>query len=412
MKKIIILFIVVLVNQNLFACTLFWANKNDQVLCTKNMDWSNTDARMLFIPASEGKYGRVYFGIESEYGFTNTSGMNEMGLWYGGATLPVRTDIYNTYNKPRWDYELSEKIMEECATVDEAIAVLTEFWEPHWDGHSLIADKYGNCVVVEYGENDVVFIRNDKDFQVMTNFYLSDTINSRWYDCYRYNIANEILANSSEISFDLFRNIAEETHADGDLQTCLTNIHDLTTGDIQLYYMRNFNEVLKINLFNELEKGEHYLKCSNYFEKIKLCNPYNGAKVSSNNIKISWTGESDSYYLQYSIYNDFTEYEEIEYAIKKDEYQQAAISSYFLIIPFLCIMFLIKKRKKMILVFILVIFISQFSCDEVEIEPQYSQNNHEIIISNLDSVTTYYWKILSMDDEYPSESVVSQFKTL
>ena len=412
MKKVIVLLIVVLVNQNLFTCTLFWANMNDHILCAKNMDWSNPETRMLFIPASEGKYGRVYFGIESEYGFTNTSGMNEMGLWYGGASLPERTDIYNTYNRPRWDYELIEKTMEECATVDEAIEVFTEYWEPNWNGHSLIADKYGNCVVIEYGEKDVVFIRNENNYQVVTNFYLSDTINSRWYDCYRYNIANEILTNSSEISFDLFRNIADETHADGNGQTTLTNIHDLTTGDIQLYNMRNFNEVLKINLFEELEKGGHYLKCSDYFSRIKLCKPYNGAKVNSNSVEISWTGESDNYYLRHSIQKDFAEYEEVEYTRKQDKYQQAAISSYLLLIPLLSMIFFLKKRKKMTLAFISFIFIFHFSCDKDDIEAQFSQKTHEIVISNLDPGITYYWKILSMDDEYPSESIIYEFKTL
>ncbi len=410
MKRLIILTVILLLTHIASACTLFWANRNNQILCAKNMDWSNPDSRMLFIPASDGKYGRVYFGIASSYGFTNTSGMNEMGLWYGGASLPERTDIFNTYNKPRWDYELIEKVMEECATVDEAIEIFSQYWEPHWNGHSLIADRYGNCAVIEYGEQDVIILQADKNYQMLTNFYLCDTINSRWYNCYRYNVSKTMLEESPDISFALFRDIAKATHAKGEFQTVLTTIHDLKSGNIQLYYMHNFQEYLTINLSEELEKGKHYLKCSDYYSLIKICYPKNGTEINYNSTKLGWTGESNSYIIQYSKFPDFREKQVINYLCSQKLFQGSGLNTglFLLIISGL----FVSKNKKIRKSFIITLFIISLSCNKIDIEPQFSKRVHEHIITGLESQTTYYWKVCSMHEEYSSSSITSCFKTL
>jgi Acyl-coenzyme A:6-aminopenicillanic acid acyl-transferase len=411
MKKIILIILIIAQANNLKGCTLFWSAQDDKILCAKNMDWPNKDTRMLFIPASEGKYGRMYFGIESGYGFTNTSGMNEMGLWYAGASLPERTDIYNTYNKPRWDYELVEKIMEECSTVDEAIEVFSVYWEPHWSGHTLIADKYGDCVAIEYGENDVVFIRNDQNFQVMTNFYLSDTINERWYNCYRYNIAYDLLSNNPELSFGLFRDIAKETHAEGDFQTTLTTIHDLNNGLIQVYNMHNYHEFVCINLAEELEKGKHYIKCSDYFNQVQLIEPAINSVLSNGEVTFSWYSDSYNYDLYYSKNKDFLDSEKIE--INNMHLSNSRINPLMFIGLLILLIFYKRNRKSVIFSFVFVLILAGISCEENDLEPQFSKTKHSVTIKGLESETTYYWRIICNNGvEYKSESVSWKFKTM
>ncbi len=411
MKKALLIILMSLNISDLGACTLFWSARDDKILCAKNMDWTNKDTRMLFIPASDGKYGRMYFGIESNYGFTNTSGMNETGLWYAGASLPERTDIYNTYNKPRWDYELVEKIMEECSTVDEAIEIFSVYWEPHWSGHTLIADKYGNCVAIEYGEKDVVFLRNQTDFQVMTNFYLSDTINERWYNCYRYNIAYELLSNNTALSFGLFRDIAEETHAEGDYQTTLTTIHDLKNGFIQVYNMHNYHEFVNINLAEELEKGEHYLKCSDYFNQVQLLKPAINSVLSSEEVTFSWNADSYNYDLYYSKNEDFADFEKIE--INIIHVNNSKINPFLFIGLLALLIFFKRNRKSVIFASVFILILAGISCEDIDLEPQFSKTNHFVTIKGLEPETTYYWKIICNNaEEYKSESVTWKFETL
>jgi hypothetical protein len=407
MKKYPLLIVTLLVlSGDLYSCTLFWTCLDERILCAKNMDWMNTDARMLFLPSSADKLGRMYIGVESAYGFTNTGGMNEAGLWYGGASLPPRNDVYNTHNKPRWDYELIEKIMEECSTVEEALEIYSTYWEPYWDGHTLLADRHGHCAVIYYGEDDVEFIRKEKGYQVITNFYLSDTLNARWYQCHRYATASTILDSCTAISAALFRFIADQVHAEGTGHpTVLTAIHDLHSGDIELNYMHNFHECLRLNLYTELEKGEHYVRCSDLFSKIKLIGPGTGTTVLSNSVTLRWSGDDEQYLVRYSKDPGFSAYEEIEYRCLPGETTCGSVNAwlFFLIVPIL----LCSGRKTIPTVLALTLFFS-ISCEKLEVQPQYSNRNHAVEI-DVSASSTYYWQVISQRTKYSSESQVWSF---
>ena len=228
------------------ACTVFSAAQGDVVLAAANKDWDNINTRIFFMPSSDGKYGRVYFGYQVSQGFQNSGGMNDQGLWYDGASLPERSDIKNHHNKPTVPGELCEKALEECATVEEVIEMYTKYYSPHWDGHSMWADKYGNSVIIEYGEKDVVFIQKHSDYQAMTNFYVLDSTNIRWYNCYRFHTAEYMLENSGEISIDLFRSTLDAVHAEGLMPTVYSNIYDLKNGEIYVFNFHNYNEFVKL----------------------------------------------------------------------------------------------------------------------------------------------------------------------
>ncbi len=400
-----------MIGKSLLACTLFWANRNGEILCAKNMDWSNTATRMLVLPASDGVYGRVYFGIEGSWGFTNTSGMNDQGLWYAGASLQPRNDIVNTYNKPESDYELVEQIMRECASVDEAIAVFTTYWEPHWDGHTLIADRNGNCAAIEYGEDDVIIIRNTKDYQIITNFYLIDSVNTRWTDCYRYLVADAMLADSSEISFDHFRNIADATHADGNGQTGLTTLHDLKNGTTRIFSMRNFEEYVHMDLSAQLAYGEHYVAFSDYFSGLRRLAPLEGENVPANNVELIWTGDEDEYLIRYGSDPDLKTYSQIHYEAQPDV-QEAGVDWKVFILPFFSMVIVILKRRRVFMSFLVFISIFNTACYQMEIEPQYSKIEHSIVLNNQVPGTTLYWKILSTGNDYNSETKIYQCKVV
>ncbi|MCK4820958.1 linear amide C-N hydrolase, partial [bacterium] len=275
-------------NEYVVACTVYSATRGGKILAAKNMDWDNLDSRILFIPPSSGKYGRVYVGLEVPEGFCNTSGMNDQGLWYAGASLPERTDVRNHYNKPRIQGELVERAMEECATVEEVIELFTEYWEPWWDGHSMFADRHGNSVVIEFGDKDVVFIRRQSEYQVMTNFYLADSANARWYNCYRYKMADYMLKNSDDISIELFRSVADAVHQEGFNPTILTTIHDLKSGEIYIYNFFNYEELVRFNLQEELEKGEGYYALPELFNQVRLRAPAPAEVVYATSVTFEW----------------------------------------------------------------------------------------------------------------------------
>lgn len=410
MKKLSILIILLIIAEGLWACTLFWSSRHDEILCAKNMDWSDYPTAMLVLPSDDEAYGRIYFGIEASWGFTNTSGMNEKGLWYAGASLPHRDDISNTYDKPEVQGEIVEKIMRECETVDEAIAMYSSYWEPHWDGHSMLADRFGNCVVVEYGEDDVVFIRNTNDHQIATNFYLIDSLNSRWMNCYRYETAETMLGDSTAVSFDLFRKIADATHAEGGNSTLLTTIHDLKKRQTRVFSKYNFEEFIVMDLAGQLAYGYHYVTLENYFNKLHRIGPLDGENSPFDRVELSWTGDGDDYIVKYGNDPELKIYDQIIYHAPV-EVQQAEMGWKILLFPVLSIAFALSRKKRAGLIMLFMISFLSTSCYRFEQE-QFSSRLHKVILEEQVPGTTLYWKVVSTGHDYNSETIIYQAKVV
>ena len=118
------------------ACTVFYASTGDVVLAGNNEDWKNPNTKIRFVPPKDGKYGGVYFGFDKPiiHGlWIAQGGMNEKGLFFDvTATKPVKVEIPAGPKKPFFDGVdlIRERIMFECATVKEALDMLTLYNYP------------------------------------------------------------------------------------------------------------------------------------------------------------------------------------------------------------------------------------------------------------------------------------------
>ena len=62
------------------ACTVFAVSHDGTVFFGNNEDWKDPYTRVWFLPAENGKYGRLYLGFE-RFGVTiPQGGMNDQGL--------------------------------------------------------------------------------------------------------------------------------------------------------------------------------------------------------------------------------------------------------------------------------------------------------------------------------------------
>ena len=412
--------IILITNISTRASSAFMAAREDKILTGRNGDWDNINTSMLVLPASEGKYGRIYLGAGDRGGFINTTGMNDQGLWYGatslydGSALPARNDIKNYYNKPTWPYELIEKVMEECRTIDEAIIIFQTYFEPYWNGHYLIVDKNGNSVIVEFGEKDVVCIRKKNDYQVMTNFPNVDTLNARWYHGYRYNTAESMLAGSSEISIDLFRTICDAVHQEGSSPTTLSTVYDLINGILYVYYFYNYEEVLVFDINEALAQGENHYKIPGYFNQIKLTHPIESAHVNPSAVTFTWNGNADNYLLYYSTDPNLTGAEPVESTGTKSPPQKTG-SFFYLLLGSLIVAPIWTNRKKFMLLIIGCMAANfSLSCELDRLSAPFAPSTieHHRTVENLQPATLYYWKVVAIGTEgINSESVLQKFKT-
>ena len=94
------------------ACTIFMGTTGDLTLVGNNEDWSDTETKVWFLVAEEGKYGRVYFGFNNGWA---QGGMNDQGLffdWVAGAEREWQPDP----GRKEYLGAISEKIRHEWST--------------------------------------------------------------------------------------------------------------------------------------------------------------------------------------------------------------------------------------------------------------------------------------------------------
>jgi tetratricopeptide (TPR) repeat protein len=190
--------------------------------------------------------------------------VNEKGLFYDFATTD-EVKVPRDPNKPD-SWGLSGKMIMECSTVDEAIKLFSEynFKDGVWEGHYLIGDRFGNSAIIE----PLAVIRRDRKYQIATNFLQSRTDPGTSTDL-RYRLASKLFEQSDTISVDLFRRILDDTHMEGNQSsftaTLYSYIHDLKNGNVYIYNFHNYQSVVKLNIHEELKKGEHTVLISSLF---------------------------------------------------------------------------------------------------------------------------------------------------
>jgi len=249
------------------ACTAFMISDDEKVLVGNNEDYNIPYTRVWFVPAENGKYGRVYFGYDN---WSPQGGVNDQGLFFDFfATKPLEVKL--SKEKPKLQGPIIDTMVAECATVKEVLDMLDQYNLEFMSKFQMfVVDKSGDAAIIE-GDG---IIRKSRSYQVVTNFYQSKVKENRrpceWYkpSCTQYKIAETMLTEHSTASVAHFRDILEATHRNTlGARTLYSNIYDLKKGLVYLYYMHNFDEEVIIDLNEELKKGCHYHELPSLFGK-------------------------------------------------------------------------------------------------------------------------------------------------
>jgi hypothetical protein len=265
MKKLLTIMVCLLVSTNDFGCFIMFLTDGKSVFLANHEDWYARDAEVTFIPSKGKNYGMVYFDFSSEK--TAQGGMNTEGLFFDGTRTP-NAPFENNAGKIDCDCYIWTKILQECKTVDEAIAYVEKYRVPEIeDVHVMFADRLGNSAVVGVYNNKLQVYRRTGNYQLLTNFNLADPSYGGETKCYRFGAADSMLQKNSSATIENIQEILSRTHQE-DL-TIYSNIYDLTTREVfvySLYTRKNFTNKIKINLINELKKGKHSVKIEHLFK--------------------------------------------------------------------------------------------------------------------------------------------------
>lgn len=236
------------------ACTIVSAALKGEVFAAANEDDYTPFSRIWFNPATKGRYGSVCFGHND---LQAQAAVNEYGLFFDFTQQTIDPTRYTIKNPYKGDLFMT--ILGQCKTVKEALAFLKTHHYAN-SSQALLADAQGSSVIINAGAQ----VEKQGNYQINTNFDVCD-LKTGNYSCQRYDIANELLANTTELSVPFFKDLLSRVHQEGSLSTQYSIVSDLKRGMIHVYNFHNYGKSYLIDLRKELRKGYRLQKIAQLF---------------------------------------------------------------------------------------------------------------------------------------------------
>lgn len=221
------------------ACTIFVLTDESRTLFFNNEDWFNPSTRLWFVPAAADHLGCAYIGFDNGWA---QGGVNTAGLafdWVSGFEENYQADSASRVVRGN----PSERMLESCSTVEEAITFYRTHLEPDFArSRILIADRSGTSVVIgsKAGQLHIVPLRGNRGFG------------------YGQTALEQALAKSPAPTVANGMEILRACLQPGDGGTKYSNVYNLRSGEIIVYSSPGDDAHVSLNLADELAKGGHY----------------------------------------------------------------------------------------------------------------------------------------------------------
>lgn len=144
----------------------------------------------------------------------------------------------------------AERMLETCATVDQAVGFFQCHWEPSFSyARILVADRTGASVLIgaSNGQLDIHIMKQSRGFG------------------YGGKVIDKMLAANPAPTLPNATNIL---HAASNPWTKYSNVFDLKCGDIFLFRFPDEPQAAKLNLTEELKKGRHVYDLSTMIARL------------------------------------------------------------------------------------------------------------------------------------------------
>jgi hypothetical protein len=169
-------------------------------------------------------------------------GMNEYGVALAMLSVPHAEPTLDPQKQTIDEGAAVRLVMDQAKNVEEAVEVLKGYNMLFHDGasHFMIADGKGDSAVVEYVNGEIVVIKSDNPWQVVTNFILSGK-SREGVGQNRYDLAEETLEKargilSEEEAMKLLGRISQPG-------TLWSVIYNLKTGEARLALKMKYDQL-------------------------------------------------------------------------------------------------------------------------------------------------------------------------
>jgi tetratricopeptide (TPR) repeat protein len=250
--RIVLAFSILLASFPSEACYFIFGKKDGRVLVGYNEDWYRSNSKYWFEhPSRKEKYGAVFFGFEGEFKIAQ-GGVNEKGLFFDGNAIPKQT-LHDSVKqgKKAAPVQVFKNVLKHCATVDEALIFLQQYYVPFIKSVQIIlADAQGSYAVIDL--NGVVEKGTlSEGYKIITNFRATD----QNHFCYRYDLTSSILEKEFYNNVHEFENILFTVRQTFPGASVYSTISELSSQKINLYYNHQFKNKIEIDLKKSLAEG-------------------------------------------------------------------------------------------------------------------------------------------------------------
>lgn len=230
-------------------CTIFVLTDRHHTWFFNNEDYLIPTTFLWFRASGKDHLGCAFVGFDNGMA---QGGLNEKGLafdWVAGSTENWTADE----SMARVQGSSSERMLESCSTVPEAIAFYQKYYEPVFRyAKILIADKTGASVVIG-GHNG--------------ELHFEKSVRSRGFG-FGQQILSKRLTSAGNPALAEGISILQACKQQGIYATKYSNVFDLRSGEIHLIGFSENRPDISINLKTELSKGSHHYEIPRIHEQL------------------------------------------------------------------------------------------------------------------------------------------------
>ncbi len=206
-------------NKDHRGCTCFTSMGNkSEPLYGRNFDYHNSIPLILYTKPDNG-YASIsmvdiqFFGynksdylpdsINSRKALLNApwlpiDGINEKGVTIGLLRVEEEEPPFDPQKVTINEVALIRLVLDYAKNTEHAISLIRKYnvntsSVDHEPEHFLIADPNGNSAIIEFLDNQIIVIKNQRPWQVATNFNIHRLQNKNKIQCERYKLASELL---------------------------------------------------------------------------------------------------------------------------------------------------------------------------------------------------------------------------
>ena len=246
--------------ENAISCSMYKVTMFGKTFVGNNEDSWDPNALIWFEKGKTTEYGSMFVGSDKLYA---QGGMNERGLIFDGFSISAPS-VHLKPNYLQYYNNLTKDVLKKCQNIDEAFEMLRKY-----DLRSinpamfLFIDKSGKYLIVE---PDTMIKGNDAKY-ILSNFCPSKTPDLNSVKIPFYQKGRKMLDAKADTSLTYLKSLSDTLHQNwkGLGGTMYTTIYDANEGIIFLYLFYDYKHQIKLNLKDELAKGDHIIEMASLF---------------------------------------------------------------------------------------------------------------------------------------------------